>query len=358
MRFSISVPVGSYHPFLQQCLESLAQQNVELDVALLDASGDSRVKALAEEYASVIAYVRHGPDGGQSAAILEGWENTPGDVLGWLNADDELFPGALEKAVTAFEREENFDVVYGKSTIVDEDDFFTGYHWGVEPPSDRILESGTVSQPSCFFKRSAYDAAGGLDADLHYTMDWDLFIRLHENGAKFGYIDEPLSKVLWGDDTKTSTFAGLRRTELQRIIRQYSPREKQRKILRSFHIHNVLDNIQPEFLKNLLTRSLVRGRKVVYGLAADGAIAGEANLYLVYNGKEKYTAVKVFCRNPEAIASVSIDGLAHKISDGKTFTLVSLEEPVPASQKICLKIISKPGQEALFERCEWAYSDE
>ena len=178
MKFSISVPVGAYHPFLPQCLESLAQQQAPLEVALLDASGDERVRALAEQYASTISYVRHGPDGGQSAAIIEGWKNTGGDILGWLNADDMLFPETLAKVLERFESDDEPDVVYGGSAIVDENDSFIGFHWAVEPPSDRLYESMNISQPSCFFKRAAHDAAGGLLEELHYTMDWNIFIRM------------------------------------------------------------------------------------------------------------------------------------------------------------------------------------
>lgn len=358
MRFSISIPVGSYHPFLPHCLESLAQQRVNLDVALLDASDDERVKAVAKDYESLITYSRHGPDNGQSAAILEGWRNTGGDILGWLNADDMLFPDALEKAAKTFEREEKFDVVYGGSTIVDGDDSFTGYHWAVEPPSSRLLEAGIISQPSCFFKRNAHDSVGGIDVDLHYTMDWDLFIRLFRNGAKFGFIDEPMSKVLWGGDTKTSSFVKQRRKELRRIIGDYAPADKKRKIFRSFFIHHLVERIRPTLLQNLITRSLVRGRKTVNGLAADGAITDQAEITLVHYSKKKHTALKLFFRNPEAISQVTIEGVKHECYSTPGGIILYPESPIPAAKLTNIQIETAPEQTAWFERCEWADAEQ
>ena len=70
--FSISVPIGAWHPLLPDCLESLAIQTPRPNVALLDASGDPRVAQAAERYDDLIVYRRHGPDKGQSDAILEG----------------------------------------------------------------------------------------------------------------------------------------------------------------------------------------------------------------------------------------------------------------------------------------------
>ncbi len=218
--FSIAMPIGSFHPFLADSLASLLAQKAKLNIAFLDASGDPRVKALADRFDDRLHYRRHGPDGGQSDAILEGWKHAPGDVLGWLNADDILYPDALEKALERFQREPELDVVYGHSAILDEHGRMTGYHWAVEPPGPRLLEAGIVSQPSCFFRRDAYERAGGLNADLHYTMDWDLWIRLYKSGAKFGFTDDVMSMVLWGDDTKTSSFNIERRRELRAIARR------------------------------------------------------------------------------------------------------------------------------------------
>ena len=220
--FSISVPVGAWAPGLAATLQSLSLQRADMQVALCDASGDERVAADADASGLGFAYRRHGPDQGQSDAIVEGWRETEGDVLAWLNADDALTPWALEEAAAAFRADPDLDVFYGQSVIVDQSGATTGVHAAVEPPSDRILRACTISQPSCFFRRRAVDAIGGLDVDRHYTMDWDLWIRLYRSGAKFAYSERHFSAVLFERGTKTSSLNTARLGEIFQLVRQHA----------------------------------------------------------------------------------------------------------------------------------------
>ena len=250
-RFSISTPVGAYHPLLPYCLESLRHQvGAVFAVSLLDASGDPRVQRLADEYRDVIGYRRHGSDDGQAAAIREGWAQCDGDILGWLNADDLLFPGALTAAAARFIADADVDVVYGHSAICDEHMRMTGYHWAVSPPGPDLVLGCNISQPSCFFRRSTYEAVGGLDGTLHYTMDWDLWLRLHAAGARFSFIEEPLSAVFWGAGTKTSRFNAARRGELTRLIDRYAPPKLRSRVLRGFAAQAALDHLRPARVRN------------------------------------------------------------------------------------------------------------
>ncbi|MEM0928875.1 MAG: glycosyltransferase [Pseudomonadota bacterium] len=310
--FAISVPIGSWHPFLAFALESLICQNVALNVAVLDASGDARVEDLVDRvsprFGVRLAYRRHGPDGGQSDAICEGWNNIDGEVLGWLNADDILFPNALQHAVDAFAADPKLDVVYGHSSILNDEGAMTGFHWAVEPPGPRLLESGIISQPSCFFRRKPTDDVGGVDKALHYTMDWDLWLRLYASGARFGFIDEPLSMVLWGADTKTASFNKRRQDELKRLIKTYAPEERQRKIFRSFAIQNTLDRIRPAALQSLAVRTFVRGRKVVYGLSADGLIREKSLVPLAHYQAEAPDVIDIHVSDSANVSCVLVDG--------------------------------------------------
>lgn len=352
--FSISVPVGAWHPFLPQCLESLARQGAPVNASLLDASGDARVSALAERYASFLHYRRHGPDGGQSAAILEGWEKAPGAILGWLNADDILAPDALEAASRAFAADPSLDMVYGHSTILDEDARMIGYHWAVEEPNPeapRIFEAGVISQPSCFFKRAAYEKAGGLDADLHYTMDWDLWIRMVKAGARQGFVDDVLSMVLWGDETKTASFNAKRQAELKRIIERHAPPERRKKIFRAFAVHNAMNRVRPAPLRNFVRRALHRGRKVIYGLGADGRIEAEATLHLSHYLPAAQPFLDIVIERGEA--EIVSDRPA-TVRDGAGGAVrVEFTEPVAAGDPVIVRVRCKGAGRVYFRHAAW-----
>lgn len=282
MKFAISIPIGSWNDFLPFTLESLKAQQAETSIAFLDASGDPRVAALADKYDDMLDYRRHGPDKGQSDAIIEGWDNTDGDFLGWLNADDSLFPSSLETVSRYLTDNPQLDLVYGHSSIIDEHDRMTGYHFNVQPPGDQLFEGCIISQPSCFFRRSTYERVGGLKRELHYTMDWDLWLRLYTEGAKFGFIDKLMSRVLWASDTKSASFNKGRRRELKDLIEKYTPDDLKRKIFKAFAIHAGADMIWPAALREKTTRWLRRGGQRMYGVRADGEISGNAQLNLVH----------------------------------------------------------------------------
>lgn len=222
LRFACAVPVGFWHPLLPHALASLKDQEAPLEVALLDASGDPRVAETAEASGLSFAYRRQGPDGGQAAAITEGWRETGGDVVFWLNADDRLRPGALARVSALFQTEPGPDVVFGGSDFIDENGQIMGRHDQVGDATALLYRSNTISQPSCFARRTAVEKVGGLDERLHFVMDWDLWIRLHKSGARFERSEEILSAVFMGEGTKTSTVSPRRLREVHGLVRRHA----------------------------------------------------------------------------------------------------------------------------------------
>jgi GT2 family glycosyltransferase len=220
--FAVAIPIGAWHPFIPAAFDSLACQDVSLDIALLDASGDDRVAAAADASGLQFTYRRHGADAGQSAAIDEGWQNTGGDIAFWLNGDDRLKPGALETVRSILEQHTDADIVYGHSDFIDSSGKLIGVHDQVAEMSDLLYRSNIVSQPSCFVRRAALDAVGGINRDLQYVMDWDLWVRLRLNGARFLHTHHTLSAVYIGDDTKTGEIPARRLKEVYELVRQTS----------------------------------------------------------------------------------------------------------------------------------------
>lgn len=273
-RFGVVVPVGAWTPRLAATLRSLRRQTAPVAVALHDASGDSRVVALADQFADLIQVRRHAPDDGQAGAIADGWAALDADVLGWLNADDYLAPAALSAAVAVLEAEAA-DAVSGQSLILDPDGAPLGWHPAVAPVGPGILRGCTVSQPSCFVRRAAIDAAGGLDRTLHYTMDWDLWVRLFQSGARFAHLDAPLSAVIWARETKTSSFNRARRSEIAALVRRTSGRVAAMKSLIGFGLHHVATYSAPRRLLDTAraaARTAGHAATAVHGWRMDGVI--------------------------------------------------------------------------------------
>ena len=54
------------------------------------------------------------------------------------------------------------------------------------------------------FRRRSLELVGGLDEDLHYTLDWDLFLRFQDAGARIVHVTRLLGAFRWHSDQKTA----------------------------------------------------------------------------------------------------------------------------------------------------------
>ena len=220
--FVLSLPVNAWTPALPTTVASLLAQSTPLKVAVLDASADPRVAEALTPLTDLTVYRREGPDTGQAAAIQEGWDAVEGDYYGWLNADDFLFPSALERVRHAFRSQPETDVVTGQSILVSPEMDHLGVHPSVASPSTDLYRTNTIAQPSTFMTRRALDKVGKLNTKLHYTMDWDVWVRLMANGASFHFTDEVLSGAVVVPDAKTSQFNAARASEIFHLVRRMS----------------------------------------------------------------------------------------------------------------------------------------
>ena len=335
--FAIAVPIGSYHPLLRDCLTSLAIQSPHPKIAVLDASGDPRVSAVIEEFSNHIEFHRSGPDGGQSDAIIEGWRRTESDFLGWLNADDALYPGALAKAAEHFGKNPDTDVFYGNSVIIDDEFGVKGYHWAVEPPSANILASGIISQPSCFFRRTKYEEIGGLDRDLHYTMDWDLWVRFWRAGAKFQFTEETLSRVLWSPEAKTGGFSSERRSELERIISGNKGAGRRLKSRIGFALHHFLEYLAPPVLSRAYRERSARKSRTIHGLDASGGVRRVAAIPLVHYNKEPMNSLRFSVNGEGTSARIKVGAAVVETNGAGEFELI-LAEPATSGEVVQAEI--------------------
>ena len=229
-----------------------------------------------------------------------------------------------------------------------------GYHWAVEEKPERIVEGGVISQPSCFFKRDAYDAIGGLNADLHYTMDWDLWIRLFKSGVRFKFIDQAMSVVLWAEGTKTSSFNAQRRAELARLIETHAPKEKSRKIMRSFAIHNVMERIPVPALKSAVARTLIRGRKEIYGISGDGLLTNGARLFIAHYDDMPKQTLAISAEGVCAIEDVKVNGAPGVISSiDKNAISVEAAAPIEPAEMTELTFALRTGKHAYLKHARW-----
>lgn len=175
---SIVTPSLNQGRYLPKALASVSAQTYpDVEHVVVDGgSTDGSVELLRS--APGIRWVSE-PDDGQSHALNKGFALASGEIFGWLNADDYYLPGAVAAAVAAI-TESGAGLVYADVIRVDDDDL-NPRQISSRRPFDlwRELNEGCgIYSPSVFFTRAAYEEAGGLDEELHLTMDYDLWLRI------------------------------------------------------------------------------------------------------------------------------------------------------------------------------------
>jgi GT2 family glycosyltransferase len=144
------------------------------------------------------------PDRGPADAINKGLLRATGDIVGWLNADDLLYPGALERVAEAMACHPERALCFGHAVIVDEGEReirsgITRFKEMFFPISSRFAIQciNYVSQPATFFRRSAVERAGRLRQDLQAAWDYDFVLRLWRHGGAARIGKPPLAAFRW-----------------------------------------------------------------------------------------------------------------------------------------------------------------
>jgi len=100
MQPSITIVTPSFNQaaYLEKTIQSVLAQRADIhEYFVLDGGSTDDSVEIINKYASQIDYWVSRPDGGQADAIRQGFERATGDVLAWLNSDDLLLPGAIQK---------------------------------------------------------------------------------------------------------------------------------------------------------------------------------------------------------------------------------------------------------------------
>lgn len=180
--FSVITPSWNQGKFLRGCIESVLNQgDPDFEHLIFDNCSNDETAEVAAGFAHV-RFVSE-PDRGQSHAVNKGLAASRGEVICWLNSDDEYEVGAFASLREAFSDPE-VRVVFGDVRQI----AYGGHAGGVVLGKfDSRLDlvrwwSSLVKlhQPAVFFRREVAVKAGPVREDLHFAMDYELWWRMSE----------------------------------------------------------------------------------------------------------------------------------------------------------------------------------
>ena len=205
-KISIITPSYNQGKFIEETLLSVLNQNYpNLEYIVIDGGSTDNTLEIIKKYEDRLSYWVSEKDSGQSEAINKGFRKATGDIIGWLNSDDILMPGALHRIAQAL-TEGQLDFVNGHTVVIDEESNILTSHITLKQKK-WYARRGIyyVNQPAMFWKREILDKVGYLKEDFHTEMDKELLIRIFENNYKIGQLPEYIAGFRLHNQSKSAS---------------------------------------------------------------------------------------------------------------------------------------------------------
>jgi glycosyltransferase involved in cell wall biosynthesis len=229
MRISIVTLSFNQREFLEEAIESVLRQDYpDLEYIVVDPGSTDGSRELIQSYASGIAHAIFEPDRGAADGLNKGFARATGEIFGFLNADDLLEPGALQRVAEFFRTHPEIALAMGNGYIIDAMGNRLRYVRARDFTVMRYLYGGTRwLQQSTFFRRETFLESTGFEIRNHTCWDGELFVSMVCQGAAVGYINTDLgnfrihSKSISGSGTNGKAY----REDWMRVFRQVRGRD-------------------------------------------------------------------------------------------------------------------------------------
>jgi glycosyltransferase involved in cell wall biosynthesis len=193
-RISVVTPSFNQGHFIEETIRSvLLQDYPNLEYIIIDDGSTDNSFEIIRKYEPWLAYCVSGKNCGQSHVINQGFARASGDILAWLNSDDVFARGALHKVAGAL-CDRRMAMAIGDAIGTHGPDSLAGWLDRRRPNfAAMAYYIRTLPQPSVFWTKDLWHAAGQLREDLFFMMDNDLWLRMVPAARSISYIDSVLS---------------------------------------------------------------------------------------------------------------------------------------------------------------------
>lgn len=180
-RISLVTPVWNSGRYIEQTIESvLAQKYPNLEYFVIDGGSTDNTLDIIRKYEPHLTGWLSEADKGMYDALNKGFARSTGEVMGWINASDQLQVGGLRAVASAFTTFPQVSWITGRPTWLNEEGIT--YQVGeIQRWSRWRYLAGAnkyIQQESTFWKRALWERAGGyLATNRGPVGDFDLWVR-------------------------------------------------------------------------------------------------------------------------------------------------------------------------------------
>jgi glycosyltransferase involved in cell wall biosynthesis len=210
---TVVTPAYNGEPYLDGVIRSVLEQDyprVE-HIVLDDGSSDGTLKTI-KRYDSKVRWDSH-QNMGEARTVNKGFSMARGEIIGVVNSDDPLLPGAISTIVTHLLTHPDALVAYPDWLMID------GYGKTIEHVEtyeydyvDMVRWHHCMPGPGVFFRRELVEEIGGRDPSFRYANDFDFWLRAGLVGP-FARVPATLATFRFHPGARSSSDLGLEMAE-------------------------------------------------------------------------------------------------------------------------------------------------
>ena len=195
---SVVLPVYNDEALVESALDSiLGQDFTSFEVIVVDDGSTDGTSARLESYRpdDRITLVDHEQNRGLPAALNTGLSLAEGKYLMRQDADDLSLPTRMQKQHDFLESNPDICVLTTGVEVIDESGDIKYSFMGPVDPGQCLDERNAIFHGAVMVRRQSLEAVGGYDEFFRFCQDYDLWIRLHEDGCEIRTLQEPLYQL-------------------------------------------------------------------------------------------------------------------------------------------------------------------
>ncbi len=196
MTISVVTPSYKQPGWLKLCAASVADQvgeNLTVEHIVQDSLSGPEIEEVLEPFPNARLFSEK--DAGMYDAINRGWDKATGDILCWLNCDEQYLPGTLARVAEYFRSNPETEVLFADAFVINPQAEYVCSRQVLKPLlyHSWICHLGTLSCAT-FFRRDLAKARGFmLDTRWRSVGDADLIVRLLRKKVEMRVLREYLS---------------------------------------------------------------------------------------------------------------------------------------------------------------------
>lgn len=225
---TIITPSYNQGQFIEETILSVLNQTYKnFQYIIVDGGSTDSTMDVVQRYKDKIDIIIHEKDNGQTDAINKGFRLAKGELVGWINSDDILYPDCLEKIVALYQSHPDGSIYYSShNNIIDRNGVLLNTIVKNIPNKNHLLNVDYwLHQQGSFYNTAMVRQLNYIDPSIYYTMDLDLWLRLLDCGPIYSYKEKALGAFRMWEETKTTNGRHLFLRETRKILRKNGSRK-------------------------------------------------------------------------------------------------------------------------------------